>query len=138
MKTFFIRLAKFTAFLIIALFLTVFIWANWEKPSPGQSAPVVDFIQYDVSKIADSTRIGNIQSDLNRLTGVRGTTYNPKSNLMVIAYGIDHTNRETIENNVFQNHAIRLSEKQFTQSGPKCPIDVAWISRTKKLLCVRD
>lgn len=138
MKKFLIRLAKGTGILIVLLFTTAFIWANWEEPGPGAKAPVVNFLQYDASKIGDSTKIVRVQNTLNKIDGVRGTTYNPSSKLLIVSYGVDDVDLETIESEVKQKHQLVLKEKVFTQSGPKCPIDVAYISRVKHFLCVRD
>ncbi len=138
MKKFLIRLAKGTGILVVLLFITAFIWANWEEPGPGAKAAVVNFLQYDTSTIGDSTKIVRVQKTLKNIDGVRGTTYNPSSNLLIISYGVDDVDMETIVSEVQQKHQVALKEKVFTKSGPKCPIDVAYISRVKHFLCVRD
>jgi len=138
MKKFLIRLAKGTGILLVLLFITAFIWANWEEPGPGAKATVVNFLQYDASNIGDSSAVVRVEKTLKNIPGVRGTTYNATSKLLIVSYGIDDVDLETIESQVNQKHHITLKEKVFTKGGPKCPIDVAYISRVKHFLCVRD
>lgn len=138
MKKFFKRTFKVLGILILGLFLTAFIWANWEKPSPGEMASVVDFLQYDVQKVGDSVRIQKIQKTLSKIPGVRGSTFNPSSGLLVVSYGVADTDRELIETTVSNSHQVELKEKIFEKSGPRCPIDVSYIVRVKRFLCVRD
>lgn len=137
MKRFFKRFLKITGILFLLVFISAFTWANWEKPGPGMSAPVVDFVQYDMSKIV-LPKTNMIQQTLKEQTGVVGATYSAESKILVVAYRTDDTDRETIESLVNQIYATQLNEKQFQKSGPKCPVDVAWISYIKKTLCVRD
>ena len=138
MKKFLIRTAQFTGILILLLFLSAFVWANWNAPSPGEQASIVDFVQYDATQIGDAAQIAKVQSDLKKMDGVNITTYNPSSQLLVISYSIDQTDRQTIESGINKLYHIHLHEKNFTQTGPKCPINVAYITRVKHFLCVRD
>lgn len=138
MKKFFKRTLKVLGVLILGLFLTAFVWANWEKPSPGEMAPVVDFLQYDTQKAGDSAKIQSIRKTLSGIEGVRGSTFNPASGLLVVSYGVADTDRELIEQTIRNTHQVELKEKLFEKSGPKCPIDVSYIVRVKRFLCVRD
>lgn len=138
MKKFFKRVLKVLGVLVLGLFLTAFIWANWEKPSPGEMASVVDFLQYDVQQVGDSVKIRKIQKTLSKMDGVRGSTFNPSSNLLVVSYGVEDTDREVIETRIRNSYNVALKEKIFEKSGPKCPIDVSYIVRVKRFLCVRD
>lgn len=138
MKKILKRSLKVLGFLVLTLFITAFVWANWEKPSPGAMAPVVDFLQYDVQQVADSTEVAHIQKTLSKTTGVRGTTFNPQSGLLVVSYGVNDTDRKTIEETIRNSHQVQLKEKIFEKSGPRCPIDVSCIVRVKRFLCVRD
>lgn len=138
MKKFFKRVLKVLGVLVLGLFLTAFIWANWEKPSPGEMASVVDFLQYDVQQVGDSVKIRKIQKTLSKMDGVRGSTFNPSSNLLVVSYGVEDTDREVIETRIRNSYNVTLKEKIFEKSGPKCPIDVSYIVRVKRFLCVRD
>lgn len=100
-------------------------------------ASVVDFIQYDVSEFIGDD-IQGLRAKLIKEPGIRGVTYNHTSQLMVVCYSIDKINRaeiDAISSNQL-NHTMK--EKVFVQTGPKCPVDVAWISRIKKTLCIRD
>lgn len=138
MKKFIIRLAKFTGVLILLLFLSAFIWANWEKPGPGAKAPVVNFLQYDASKIKDSSSIVEIQEHFKTKKGVKGITYNNESKLLVFCYSIDEIEQEEIDQALLSQFHLKLKEKHFAKSGPRCPIDVAYITKVKRFLCVRD
>lgn len=138
MKKFLIRTAKFIGVIVILVFISAFVWANWEAPGPGAKADVVDFVQYDAAGIGDSLKVAKIQKTLKKQTGVHGSTYNSQSNLLVMSYGVSETDRETIESTIKQTHNVKLKEKNFTQTGPKCPINVAYITRVKHFLCVRD
>lgn len=138
MKKFFKRTLKVLGVLVLGLFLTAFVWANWEKPSPGEMASVVDFLQYDTQKVGDSAKIQSIQKTLSGIEGVRGSTFNPVSRLLVVSYGVADTDRELIEQTIRNVHRVELKEKLFEKSGPKCPIDVSYIVRIKRFLCVRD
>lgn len=138
MKKFFKRTLKVLGVLVLGLFLTAFVWANWEKPSPGEMASVVDFLQYDTQKVGDSAKIKSIQKTLSGIEGVRGSTFNPVSGLLVVSYGVADTDRELIEQTIQNAHRVELKEKIFEKSGPKCPIDVSYIVRVKRFLCVRD
>ena len=138
MKKFFKRTLKVLGVLLLGLFLTAFVWANWEKPSPGEMAAVVDFLQYDIQKVGDSVKIKSIQKTLSGIEGVRGSTFNPASELLVVSYGVADTDRELIEQTIRKAHRVELKEKLFEKSGPKCPIDVSYIVRIKRFLCVRD
>ena len=138
MKKFLMRTAKLIGAFVILTFISAFVWANWEAPGPGAKADVVDFVQYDASKIGDSLKVAKIQKTLKKQAGVHGSTYNSQSNLLVMSYGVSETDRETIESAINQTHNIKLKEKNFTQTGPKCPINVAYITRVKHFLCIRD
>ena len=138
MKKFLIRLAKFTGVLFLLLFLTAFIWANWEEPGPGAKAPVVNFLQYDASNIKDTATIIDIQDHFKKENGIKGVTYNSESELLVFCYNIDQIDQETIDADLNSQFHLNLKEKRFVKTGPKCPIDVAYISKVKHFLCVRD
>lgn len=138
MKRFFIRLAKVTGVLVLLLLITTFIWANWEEPGPGAKASVVNFLQYDAAKIGDSLQTTKVAKTIRKMEGVRGTTYNPTSKLLVVCYAVDAVDLESIEQKVRDKYHLQLKEKTFSKSGPRCPIDVAYISRVKHFFCVRD
>ena len=138
MKKFLIRFAKFTGILILLVFLSAFVWANWEEPGPGAKAPVVNFLQYDVSNVQDTTNIAKIQKSLKKKSGVKGSTYNSSSKLLVISYSVSDVDQEEIDEMILSKYNLKLKEKVFVQSGPKCPINVAYITRVKRFLCVRD
>lgn len=138
MKKLIKRTFTILGFFVLTLFLAAFVWANWEKPTPGQLAEIVDFLQYDVQKIDDPTRIGHMRETLIQMEGVHGSTYNPASHLLVVSYGVEETTREAIETKIQENYNIHLKEKIFEKSGPRCPINVAYITRVKRFLCVRD
>lgn len=138
MKTIIKRSLAVLGVITLGLFLTAFVYANWEKPTAGRKAPVVDFLQYDASTIGDASVVSNIRTDLAQMQGVRGSTYNAESNLLVVSYGVADINRKAIESAVKSKYSIELKEKTFEQSGPRCPIDMAMISRVKRMLCVRD
>ncbi len=138
MKKFLIRFAKFTGILILLVFLSAFVWANWEEPGPGAKAPVVNFLQYDVSNVQDTTTIAKIRKSLKKKSGVNGSTYNSSSKLLVISYAVSDIDQEEIDEMILSKYNLKLKEKVFVQSGPKCPINVAYITRVKRFLCVRD
>lgn len=138
MKKLIKRTFTILGFFVVALFLTAFIWANWEKPTPGQQAEIVDFLQYDVQRIDDSNRIAHMRQTLLHIAGVHGSTYNPASRLLVVSYGVEETTREAIEAKIQEVYNIHLKEKIFEKSGPRCPINVAYITRVKRFLCIRD
>lgn len=138
MKTIIKRSLVVLGVVTLGLFLTAFIYANWEAPTPGRKAPVVDFLQYDAAAIGDSAQVKRVQATLSDMDGVRGSTYNGISNLLVVSYGVADIDRSVIESTIKYSHDIVLQEKTFEQSGPKCPIDMAMISRVKRILCVRD
>jgi len=138
MNTIIKRILEIVGVIALGLFLTAFVYANWEAPTPGRKAAVVDFLQYDASTIGDSAQVKRVQKTLSEMDGVRGSTYNGISNLLVVSYGVEDIDRSVIESTVKYAHDIVLQEKTFEQSGPKCPIDMAMISRVKRLLCIRD
>lgn len=129
---------KFTGVLLLTLLISVFIWANWEAPSPGMRASVVDFVQYDVSSVKSERKLEKSIALLRKQPGVNGVTYNPNSNLLVVAYAIDQTERFSFESTIRAKMHIAMREKVFEKSGPQCPINVAYISKVKKFFCVRD
>lgn len=137
MKRFFIRTLKILSITFSVVLLSAFIWANWEKPGPGMRAPVVDFVQYDLANLTDSkTKV--LENVLLASTGIQGVTYNSTSKILVVSYRVNETSRVDFENETATKCNYQLREKKFIKTGPKCPIDVAWISRIKKTLCVRD
>ncbi len=138
MKRFAIRTLKFIGILSGILLLSAFVWANWEKPSPGMRASVVDFLQYDMQRIPSNVSPLSIEKSAKKIAGIQATSYNPTSNVLVVSYLIDQTDKETIEHAINKRFKIQLKQKVFVKSGPKCPIDVAIISKVKKFLCVRD
>ena len=138
MKKFLIRFAKITGVLVLLLFLSAFIWANWEAPGPGAKAPIVNFLQYDASHVKDSVTIAKIQKTLKKQDGISGSTFNPASKLLVISYYVEYVDKEAIDELIKTKYDVSFKEKVFVQSGPKCPIDVAYITRVKRFLCVRD
>jgi len=138
MKKFLIRLAKITGVLVLLIFLSAFVWANWEEPGPGAKAPVVNFLQYDVSKVQDTTAIVKLQKSLKKKAGVNGSTYNSSSKLLVISYKVEDIDQEEIDELIKTKYKLNLKEKVFVKSGPKCPINLAYITRVKRFLCVRD
>jgi hypothetical protein len=100
-------------------------------------APVVDFVQYDMTNtILPKTNM--IQATLSKQRGIIGATYNAESELLVVAYRVDDIDRNTFEMLIAKSYSTPLKEKQFQQSGSKCPVDLAWISYIKKTLCLRD
>lgn len=138
MKKFMLRSLKVLGILFLGLFITAFVWANWEKPGPGAKAEIVDFLQFDVSSIKDSSKVASIQKSFKQLDGVHGSTYNRVSQLLVVSYGVSETDRATITQHVNDRYGVHLKEKNFSQAGPKCPINVSYIVRVKRFLCVRD
>lgn len=138
MKRFAIRTLKFIGILVGVTLLSAFVWANWEEPSPGMRATVVDFLQYDMSKIPSNVTPQEIEKAAKRMNGVQTTSYNASSKLLVVSYKIEETDKETVETTLNEQFNIELKNKVFVKSGPKCPIDVAYISKVKKFLCVRD
>lgn len=132
------RLLMTSGVLLLLLLISVFTWANWEEPSPGMRATVVDFVQYDLAKVSNDYKISEIQSLLRKQPGVNGVTYNANSKLLVVAYAVDKTDRGDFERVIKQRSGYLLREKVFVKSGPQCPIDVAYISKVKKFFCVRD
>lgn len=137
MKRFIFRFLKFTGILLLLAFISAFTWANWEQPGPGMKAPVVDFVQYDMTNtILPKTNM--IQATLAKQRGIVGATYNAESELLVVAYRVDNIDRNTFEMLIAKSYSTPLKEKQFQQSGSKCPVDLAWISYIKKTLCLRD
>lgn len=137
MKRFFKRTAKILGISILFVVFSAFIWANWEAPGPGMRAPVVDFLQYDISNLSKAKREPLLHT-LRKTSGVNGVTFNPDSKILVVSYFVSETSRSTIESIAAKQYSYSFREKIFIQSGPRCPVDVAWISRVKKTLCFRD
>ena len=79
-----------------------------------------------------------IQTTLTKQPGIIGATFSAESEILVVAYRVDEIDRSTFETLIQKSYSTQLKEKQFQQSGPKCPVDLAWISYIKKTLCLRD
>lgn len=137
MKKFLLRTAKYTGILLLLLIVTAFVWANWEEPTAGEKAAIVDFVPYDMSEV-DARTVSSIQQEIKSMPGVRALAYNDSSQLLSIGYSIDITDRETIESAVSDQFGVKMSEKTFVHSGPRCPIDQSTISRVKHFFCLRD
>ena len=140
MKPVLLRIATYTSIFLIVLFAGAFAWANWNPPMPGERAQVVNFIPYDISTIGDSLKLVKIEQSIEEIGGVRGATFNTESGIMSVAYLIEEVDRETIESTVQNGFHIRLKEKQFQQTGPRCPVggSMTLVARFRRFLCVRN
>lgn len=139
MKRLLIRTAKILGILVVLLFLSAFVWANWSQPTPGEKAAIVNFVPYDISQ-TDSLQVVKMERTIEQIAGVRGATFNKTSGILSVAYGVEEVDKETIEAVVNSKYRIQLKEKQFVHTGPRCPVDglVNTAVRIKKTLCLRD
>lgn len=139
MKKIFLRLALHTGIVLFLLLTGMFAWANWNPPSPGERSAVVNFVPYDMTVVHDSLKAAEIASYAETLPGVKGATYNPKSKIMCVAYHIDATENQLIETMIDRKFHVRLYEKLFRQSGPRCPVGgfSTVLLRIKRFFCLR-
>lgn len=139
MQKVFIRLALYLVGLGLALFIGVFIWANWTPLSPGERAEPVNFITYDVTNLNSDAKASEISSYVNSIEGVGGTTNVPVMKSIIVIYRILDITEEEIIASVKEKFNYQLTQKKFADNGKRCPVSgtLSTMSRVRRSLNIR-
>ncbi|TXI85494.1 MAG: cation transporter [Crocinitomicaceae bacterium] len=134
------KILKVTAITCSVAFLSVFTWANWSPLSPGQKAAPVQFAQFDISSITDSTKAAQLREDVSELPGVTAAAFNMESQILSVGYQIDDTDCGTLQQTIKSALQIALPTKNLESTGPKCPMTATLnaMATVKKTLNIRN
>lgn len=116
------RISKVLSFIGLSSFIILIIWANWTPLSAGEKAIPVDFKQYQLTSIQDSSKIEKIQNVIKSLKGVRAFAYNKTSNILSVGYVPDQLSCEKIENTLVGKVGVTLVSKTVDKQAKKCPM----------------
>lgn len=139
MKKVIFRLFAYLGILAGAIFLVLFIWANWTPLSPGERQDPVNFVTYDVTDLSGSPKIGQICSDLKTVEGVGGTNSVPVMNAIIVNYKTLEISEEEIIHHVKSKYGYKLKRKQFDENGKRCPMTgtLTTMARIRRTLNIR-
>lgn len=118
-----IRLGLYLGGLGLALFIGVFIWANWTPLSPGEKAEPVNFALFDVSKIKNEEKLKELNKYIDDLDGVNAVLYSPPLKSIVVTYKVLEISDITIMSAAKEHMNFDLKYKEIKDQGQKkCPM----------------
>ena len=142
MKNILLKTAKVIGFLTLTFFVTMLVWANWEKPPLSQQLDLkpINLAVFDLNKnidVADSTLISE---KLSSTDGVTACTVNPEFKTVSVTFYGDRVTEDALKSVVQQKDFVASKINFAKMEGPKCPIPMTYIDfflDMKKTLCMR-
>ena len=139
MKQVILRLGMYIGLMLVLVFASVFVWANWTPLSPGERQEPVNFVTYDVSSLNNNTKASQIASFIKNIEGVGGTNNVPALQSIIVIYRVLDITEKDILDAVESNFHYKLKHKQYADNGKRCPVagSLSTMSRIRKALNIR-
>ncbi|CAH0996757.1 hypothetical protein EMA8858_02892 [Emticicia aquatica] len=142
MKNFFLKFTKITGFLVLTLFVSMLVWANWEEPTLSQKLDLkpIHLAVFDLNKNLDSADSSLISQKLSATKGVTACTVNPTFKTVSITFYDNDVSETTLQTLVQQKDFVASKVNFAKMDGPKCPIPMQYIdffTNMKQTLCLR-
>ncbi len=142
MKNILLKSAKVIGFLTLTFFVSMLVWANWEKPPLSQKLDLkpIHLAVFDLNKNIDTADSTLISEKLSMTDGVTACTVNPKFKTVSVTFYDDRVSEESLKAVVQQKDFVASKVNFAKMEGPKCPIPMGYIDffmDMKQTLCLR-
>lgn len=142
MKTILKKSLRLIGLLILMTFVSLLVWANWEKPSLAEKINLkpINLVVFNLDKKTTQMDSTLISDKLTATRGVTACTINPEFKTVSVTYYEDQIDEKTL-GEIIENKNYMASKVNFAQmEGPKCPIPAEYIdglTNIKRTLCFR-
>ncbi|MES2588151.1 MAG: hypothetical protein V4622_04170 [Bacteroidota bacterium] len=103
------------------VFLTLFVWANWEESTITEKLPTINLVTFDLSSLKDENSFALIQEEFNSKKGVTACAVNSKSKLVTFTFYPDVTSKEELLDDLQSLGGKSVCMKIFP-SKAGCPV----------------
>ncbi len=135
-----LKAVKITGGTIVVLFFVLFIWANWNAPTPADKLKPKIFALYNLENVKNPDAFSQLDTRLKQTSGILATCMKPADKIVSVVFYPDVINTTDIMNKLSQWSNAPVSIKTIVATGPTCPVAgiMGDISAIKRLLCVRN
>lgn len=142
MKTFAFKTLKVLGLVFLSLFVSLVVWANWEKPSLAQELNLkpIDLVVFNIDKAATPTDSTALSERIANTPGVTACTVNPESKTVSVTFHNDEVSENTLKTLVSEANYAPSKVNFAAFDGPKCPVPMEYIdflTNIKSALCFR-
>lgn len=142
MQKFILKFAKIIGLTTLVLFVSMFVWANWEEPPLSQKLDLkpIHLAVFDLDKQVDAADSTLISQKLTDTDGVTACTVNPAFKTVSVTYYDDRVSENALKAVVQQKNYIASKVNFATMEGPKCPVPAEYLdffTNMKRTLCLR-
>jgi hypothetical protein len=135
--------AKKTVYTLLGLFVAFVVYANLEPAPLSNQVKPVSIAMLSVKGLTDQSRAKELQSKVDKLSGVTASTANVESQMISITFHPDETSDKILSSFVSEATHLSVSPKVFELVGspaPQCPVPMGYIlafQKVKYAFCFR-
>lgn len=114
---------------LLAMFVTLLVWANWEEPPLHAQAKPVNAVLFRAEGLTTEASANQVRQLLENLPGVTACAANPASQLVGVTFYADQITENELKSTI-QSRFRLLSKPSFAShepTGPQCPIPAEYI-----------
>lgn len=136
------RFLKSAVFVVLLLFISLVVWANWQEPSLSQRLNLkpVALAVFNLDKPLLAQDSAQLARTLATTPGVTACTVNRESQTVSLTYYEDEVTESSLHRLV-QTSPYRATKVNFAAfEGPKCPVPAEYLdflTNLKTSLCFR-